>query len=29
LFFSSQSIGSQSSTLLPSGSMTHANLPFS
>ncbi len=29
LFLSSQRIGSQSSTLLPSGSMIHANLPFS
>lgn len=29
LFFSSQAIGSQSSTLLPSGSMIQANLPFS
>ncbi len=29
LFFSSHSIGCQSSTLLPSGSITHANFPFS
>lgn len=29
LFFSSMIIGSQSSTLLPSGSMIHANFPFS
>src|SRR6185503_2055068 len=29
LFLSSQSIGSQSSTLFPSGSMIHANFPFS
>jgi hypothetical protein len=29
LFFSSQSIGSHSSTLFPSGSMIQANLPFS
>lgn len=29
LFFSSQFIGSQSSTLLLSGSMIHANFPFS
>lgn len=29
LFFSSQILGSQSSTLLPSGSIIHANLPFS
>ncbi len=29
LFFSSQSFGSQSSILFPSGSMIHANLPFS
>ncbi len=29
LFFSSQSIGSHNSTLFPSGSMIHANFPFS
>src|SRR5207237_4454694 len=29
LFFSSQIIGSHNSTLFPSGSMIHANLPFS
>lgn len=29
LFLSSQSFGSQSSTLLPSGSMTQRNAPFS
>src|SRR5262245_31185276 len=29
LFLSSQVFGSQSSTLFPSGSMIHANLPFS
>jgi hypothetical protein len=29
LFLSSQSFGSQSSILLPSGSMIHANFPFS
>src|SRR5215213_129612 len=29
LFFSSQLIGSHNSTLFPSGSMIHANLPFS
>ena len=29
LFFSSQSMGSHSSTLLPSGSMIQANFPFS
>jgi hypothetical protein len=29
LFLSSHTFGSQSSTLFPSGSMIHANLPFS
>ena len=29
LFFSSQTIGSHNSTLFPSGSITHANFPFS